>query len=428
MATIKEYLDYAELAQASYVNGLQKGMIGEGYKVDKDNIFVKAEEFSPLQAENFASRYRVLATSQEYGIGGSSGLDAVLFKDTVTGKTILSIRGTSSLSDVYSDFLLAKYGVAYDQTNDLNLFYETLINNNVITSTDIFDVTGHSLGGVLAQVFSATNPNIVNNTYTYNAPGIGGLEYQAYENLGLNPADFAYTNITNIYAKDGVEVTSGLGAMLGKVLPISIDDGYLVQNHFISRLTESLNIYNMLSSIAGSNDINTLTNILSKISNQKTVDIIKDLFQTEVSGDTVDQTISLSEKYKGKATGIISLIDKSLSQLNSKDPATLYALLHVNPFAIEGNLNVYNEINPDEYSDMQMDDLSQMLYSSMHKEHKSGYVYKNLITGESVVNAPSINQVMFGGDDDNLIRGESGDDTYYVSHQDIVSKSFKKVA
>ena len=58
MATIKEYLDYAELAQASYVNGLQEGMIKEGYKVGDSQDNILETEFSSLQAKNFASRYR----------------------------------------------------------------------------------------------------------------------------------------------------------------------------------------------------------------------------------------------------------------------------------------------------------------------------------------------------------------------------------
>ncbi|PHQ88536.1 MAG: hypothetical protein COB42_08630 [Sulfurimonas sp.] len=60
MATIKEYLDYAELAQAVYgdfsvgtpsINELMSNEVG----------------FSTKQADVFSKRYRVLATADSYG-------------------------------------------------------------------------------------------------------------------------------------------------------------------------------------------------------------------------------------------------------------------------------------------------------------------------------------------------------------------------
>ena len=101
MATIEKYLGYAELAQASYVNGLQVGMIGAGYGVGDKNIFVNANEFSQIQAENFANRYEVKAIANPL----LTGLDAVLFYDRDNRKYVLSIRGTSSAADVLSEVI-----------------------------------------------------------------------------------------------------------------------------------------------------------------------------------------------------------------------------------------------------------------------------------------------------------------------------------
>jgi len=145
----------------------------------------------------------------------------------------------------------------------------------------------------------------------------------------------------------------------------------------------------------------------------------------------VEQTFNDLNIYNSNNLKFTFLTNKTLSQLQSKTPANLYALLHLNPFTIEGNLPAYKETDPNEYSDMQMDDLSQMLYSSMHKEHKSGYAYRNLITGESVVNAPSINQVMFGSDDDNykpLNNISKQSISIFIKEQDIITDCFKKVA
>ena len=42
----------------------------------------------------------------------------------------------------------------------------------LITTEDTFTVTGHSLGGALAQALTAANPDYIDSTMTYNSPGI----------------------------------------------------------------------------------------------------------------------------------------------------------------------------------------------------------------------------------------------------------------
>jgi len=72
MSTIKEYLDYAELAQASYGLKLKEGMFGKDNADYVDELSRKDSSgkinFSQVQAENFSNRYEVLATSTQYGI------------------------------------------------------------------------------------------------------------------------------------------------------------------------------------------------------------------------------------------------------------------------------------------------------------------------------------------------------------------------
>ncbi len=106
MATIKEYLDYSELAQASY-GDLIAGMFGKNNttyireltREDSDGEI----KFSQTQAKNFANRYEVLATSAEYGIGDVSSFDAVLFLDHDTSKKVLAIRGSQEVMDYIVD-------------------------------------------------------------------------------------------------------------------------------------------------------------------------------------------------------------------------------------------------------------------------------------------------------------------------------------
>lgn len=94
MTTIKEYLDYAELAQAAYGIGFEQGMYQSGYIKDGVNVLTHKDydvKFSTAQATNFANRYRIIATTDTYGIGSSSGLDAVLFYDEIGKKYVMSI-------------------------------------------------------------------------------------------------------------------------------------------------------------------------------------------------------------------------------------------------------------------------------------------------------------------------------------------------
>lgn len=419
MATVKEYLDYAELAQASY-SGFREGMFGRDNKLYIDALMEDNKaEFSQIQAENFANRYEVKAIANPL----LTGLDAVLFYDRDNHKYVLSIRGTSSAADVLSDILLATKGVAYDQLSALNSFYNQWILDGTIPIGAQIDVTGHSLGGALAQVFAAQHPSGVANTYSYNAPGIGGLSVEAYEALGITPSSVAASNITNVYVKEGIEVTAGLGTMIGNVVAVSVDEGILTQNHSIPRLTESLHIYDMLSSIAQTQNVELLTSILEHVTNEKVLETIKDLFGSTITGSTVDQAIELAKTYKAQASGITSLVDiqaPTIANQAKADTATLYALVHLNPFAIQGNLEAYNNLKTDDYSQTYLEKRSEMLYYVINPQSQTSgkaIYYKDVETNTETYNRQGgvvyTSKVLFGseqGDNDTVLNGSSGDD------------------
>ena len=426
MATIKEYLDYAELAQASY-SGFTEGMFGKDNKLYMDALMEDNKaEFSQTQAENFANRYEVKAIADPL----LTGLDATLFYDTKNHKYVLSIRGTSSVADIFANMLLATKGVAYDQLAALNSFYDQWILDGTIPIGAQIDVTGHSLGGALAQVFAAQHPNGVANAYSYNAPGIGGLSAEAYEILGITPANIAASNITNVYVKEGIEVAAGLGTMIGDVVAVSVDEGILTQNHSIPRLTESLHIYDMLSSITQTQDIELLTSILEHTTNEKAISIVSDIFNYEVSGSDVDKAIDLTKKWSGDAVGIVSLVDKTPEQLQSKTPENLYALSNLNPFIIEGDyLPAYSTLKADDYSQTYLQKRSEMLYYTIHPQSANtgnGTLYQDVTTGAQTQDKPNTSilatgsLVKFGGegnddlvgfDNDDYLFGGDGDDT-----------------
>ncbi|WP_321778673.1 hypothetical protein [Sulfurimonas sp.] len=382
------------------------------------NIFVKEDEFSLKQAENFADRYEVKAVADSL----VTGLDAVLFYDTIDSKYVLSIRGSTSYADYVSDVILATTGVAYGQLMALNDFYSEWVLDGTIPIGAKLDVTGHSLGGALAQMFSAIHPNGVENTYSYNAPGIGGLTTDAYNILGIDPQNALFLNITNIYAKEGPEATAGLGTMLGSVVPVSIDEDWALGNHRMGHLTESLYMHNMLSEITGEQNLNSLTSILEKVSNERVIQIVDDVFLDQQSAlGIIDQAIALTDNNQGKATGLTNLTNKSASELNSREKSNLYALLNSNPFAIQGNLPAYTDINPSDYSDMYMSDRADYLYYILDKDARYGDgsgkdSYKAFDSYGTSLSGKTGNQVIFGTDNYNndiQMSGDIGNDRIY---------------
>ncbi|ECX4330645.1 DUF2974 domain-containing protein [Campylobacter jejuni] len=150
-------------------------------------------DFSPLQAKQFFSCYDLLKHCSNTG----SGFSATLFgekRKQIDSKTkeksytseygyinyILAIRGTemSSFKDLFvADASLAIGSIPKAQYDDMLNFYETCIKDYPqIKEKDSLTITGHSLGGCLAQLFALSicddrNRNNIKALYTYNAPG-----------------------------------------------------------------------------------------------------------------------------------------------------------------------------------------------------------------------------------------------------------------
>jgi hypothetical protein len=95
---------------------------------------------------------------------------------------VLAIRGTSNIQDVETDVLLVlkEKGIHFDYV--MEFYYSAIFNNPPYNNYENypFSITGHSLGGALAQYLSCML--FINNnetpfpTETFNAPGIKELD------------------------------------------------------------------------------------------------------------------------------------------------------------------------------------------------------------------------------------------------------------
>ena len=188
---------------------------------DKDKppyIFVNQENRHQLslRTKSFVNRYELLHHVKDTSITGYS---SSAFYDSKFGNYVIGFRGTElGIKDlVITDGMIAFFGAALDQIVSLKVLKDEIyksitdhmdeaiksvsVNNNpyspktssytkdIIEIPNPYDatchanyaptpplvVTGHSLGGHLAQVYCSVYPNEVKELYTFNAPGFGGV-------------------------------------------------------------------------------------------------------------------------------------------------------------------------------------------------------------------------------------------------------------
>ncbi len=97
-----------------------------------------------------------------------AGFQAVAYKNTSTKEIIIAYRGTDSLLDaIYSDAQIA-FNLTPQQVNPAIQFYDSIYNNFQDEGYTI-SITGHSLGGTLAQYVAAQKQV---SAVTFNAPGV----------------------------------------------------------------------------------------------------------------------------------------------------------------------------------------------------------------------------------------------------------------
>lgn len=377
---LNTYYQNAQLSMAAYAS-LSPGMTPADYVTA-----LKNQEMPEALATVFASKYTVLSQSAP----DATGFSATLFLDNATGQKILAVRGTNDLFDALTDLVdVALLGTTalQSQYQSLKNYYQQLITEGKLGASETFSVTGHSLGGFLAQAFAVDYAGEVSSAYAHNAPGIGGVVVNVLSTLGVTASSISTANITNLFAEPGPNFTSGLGTLLGAAQPIDIEEqASALDNHKIKYLTDALAIYNLFATIAPAVSASTITDILkassyttltrdpNDTSLENVLDALRTLFQQNYAQSTVNTnaTPTAPDNRDSFYTNLIDLqaylknspfynsttqsLGFTVDKLTNAGAATLvtnaqtdiayrYALYKLNPFVVDNAPALYSAIN-----------------------------------------------------------------------------------
>ncbi|MCU7805079.1 MAG: hypothetical protein KZQ96_17970 [Candidatus Thiodiazotropha sp. (ex Lucinoma borealis)] len=270
--------------------------------------------FTPTQATDFVRHWRVA----DHQPDTASGFSATVFERlddsrNGTGEFAIAMRGTMGLVDIGEDiFSLSVQGVAREQAVDMYRYYRRLTTQEgasveystseilmltalesgtfsplttaaaylevlartsfdtglgKLDSNTAVDITGHSLGGHLAMLFTVMFPDVIDHVYTYNGAGLGGIGAELLDLAGFN-AVIPSHQVTNIVSDQGLDMTAGVGYVIGDTDRIFIEEGGGIHNHSVATAVDSLAIYNLLSAIDSNVDLTYLTPLLEAAANQ----------------------------------------------------------------------------------------------------------------------------------------------------------------
>lgn len=235
----------------------------------------------------------------------------------------------------------------------------------VLSPTDSITLTGHSLGGHLAAGLSRLIPGVVEDVYTYNAPGFDFSEgaQLSDELIALFPNSSPSFNsgiIHSLVGEEGIDVVPSIGTS-----PSAQQDVYIEENaHSIVDLTDSLVLQSVLGKIDTMLTPNAALALLDLASNrvdnslETTLDSLgklflgKDFNTPEFSGKN---DVNARNEYHKNVQELLAALDArfpkdsspltliSLDGIGASELAAragegrldiLYALVELNPFVI----------------------------------------------------------------------------------------------
>ena len=305
----------ALLAQAAYADGLEADMTGE--RLAEKLMAVKG--MTTAQAEYFASIYKVVAQQNTTDSGFSATVFQRISDDSLhfamrgtdndgpdwveanaqNGQHGISYMQVADMINFYiilinagevpqfqfkevseSQLLPEQIGYLIDVSLEGQKKYlifeqfgsERGLGNGTLNNSSKFAVTGHSLGGHLASAFSLLLSSVENYTVTFNSAGFVGNffnEFAAVIASGINangitnmlPVEFLETVLDIKAPEDPISLLgnhiSG-SPIVVEIEVVGVGDGpidYVVENHSMDRLVDSLAVANAMNTLDETLDI-----------------------------------------------------------------------------------------------------------------------------------------------------------------------------
>jgi len=365
-------LDYANLSDLAYATWIKQG---NSWVLDSDQ-----KDFS-----RYNKMWKELAdpeTGKGYTIVDHTpndpltGFSATIFQKG--GKNILAIRGTGPDDnlDRHADWALgADKVLPYGQ-------FQSLVEYIHAKGLNGFDVTGHSLGGFLAQVTKATFTAKVADVYTYNAPGPKDL--QQFDYRGVD----AQGNVTLAY--------------LPKIFAPEDPDPYISFTWPPSTYTAYQTFFaNQQSSAMDSHVYNVSGGIWSAPIAGTGTDIGSDVF-TATSSHSIQEMIYSLQRGKyyidphKPVTFVGSKADEIIDGLSLTGTSITNPIQPLTLMGGYGNDKLYGSDGDD------------TLYGDMAPEVPTA------TTGNSGLEAKAGNDHLYGGRGNDTLVGGEGDDVYHI--------------
>ena len=426
-------LAYLKLESENFINPKTKEKLDYHNNSHLVNFINQGKEISDIDIShqklmtNLLKDYEIVDFKSDDGLG-ESDFQGMLLKEKATGEYVIAFRGTDGKMDAAVDAGMANPILNHNfQLNEAKDFVNDMKEKYNI-SNDNLTLTGHSLGGILVQQVAATEHI---KGYTYNAMGAdelikfdgtssvspGGIVERGLDAMGVKYNEegvaFVKENVHNISYQDSGTLNgdplSNLGtnlngsAFLSNVLPI-YGDNKSFDAHSIIGLNDTIAQQNQTLKHFKGADLATLNDVYRVAGYEKTQEIFKELGVEESSP---------------RSLRLETLHDKEIAEYDLQDPATLYALEHLNPFVVEGNLDAYKEISIENYSKEQLEDRI-MLYQSQYHEEVKHTRYVDMETEVSSGYGNIRHQVVFGDEKNNTLYGKDGDHLYGNEGNDVL--------
>jgi|GEM_PF-1160414 len=363
--------DMSELARLVYLEYGTSIKIGDEYFASTD---ITDTETNVVENFYLNSRYTVIETTgSEFGeIGYLSSMQAMLLKNEDTGEYVIAFRGTQESGDYLTDFIIgltsavtgtgaaynAQYSAADEFVTDMVAKYSDLSLSNLT-------LTGHSLGGILAQTIASENSM---SAYTFNALGTSGLT-RFNDTNGSKILNFSYTDDGNLNGDILSNALSFAGnEHLGEVVTM-FGPNIGIAAHKMENMTMVIDVYNtILNSFNSDTDYRDVSKGF-----RSNINIAKHSYK-----DTFFKTAEYLAELEIYEAGVSDLKYNFLTEMTAyelqqnaiNNRAAMFAILKLNGFAVEGNLTAYADMDLKTYSDKYVEMRSTFLFYLLDTENR----------------------------------------------------------